>query len=255
MASRNGLNPKIRGPKGVGFGRALPAPFGFGNGIYSTTGTLSIPSFMNGVFVQQPPFTIEFWSKCNAGHSSSLFWYWIAMERSAPPAIVNGLDINGGLGIHSSDNSYQGGSDLDFDGTYQQLVWSFDDSGTCNTYYNGKFVDLRYGQFNPYFPDTFHINFNSQAGGMDEFRYYSKALRTDQVLLNYNNGNGANPCETEFLSCWLQFEKLEMLDFSIFQDGSDNKVGFRDISGKNNHGLPNSLDIDPSSPTYILKPF
>ena len=33
MASRNGLNPKIRGPKGVGFGRALPAPFSFGKGV------------------------------------------------------------------------------------------------------------------------------------------------------------------------------------------------------------------------------
>ena len=89
----------------------------------------------------------------------------------------------------------------------------------------------------------------------DEVRIYNKVLRADEVSLNYNNGLGANPCTTEFLIGWYQFEQFENLDFSPLQDGSNVRIGIRDKSGNNNHAQTNLLDTNPNSETYVIKPF
>ena len=62
-------------------------------------------------------------------------------------------------------------------------------------------------------------------------------------------------CETENLMVWYKFEKFENLDFSSFQDNSDIRLGIRDLSGKNRHAFPVNMDINPASPTYVIKPF
>ena len=68
MASRNGLNPKIRGPKGVGYGRALPAPFGFGKGyVPSATNNASyflLPTLIGKTWPLEG--TIEMWQNIQA---------------------------------------------------------------------------------------------------------------------------------------------------------------------------------------------
>ena len=73
---------------------------------------------------------------------------------------------------------------------------------------------------------------------IDEFRLYNRAISDVEIVTNYNNGVGYNASITEDLLFWYKFEKYENLDFSVLQDGSDLITGIRDISGKNNHALP-----------------
>ena len=266
MASRNGLNPKIRGPKGIGFGMALPAPFGFGNGIKpdGNNDYMTVPSLVGTTFPQKA--TIEFWSY---------------KDTSASGYCVSILDTTSNLGINCT---LQGDSRLERfdtnsvainynwpttdDGFKTHFLLSIDTTDISNTgsatlYVDGtivstltnvniqlptiikKFEIFRYAPYGSLFSNYL----------MDEFRFYKAALRPDQILLNYNNRIGANPCETENLLVWYQFEKFETLDFSILQDGSDMRLGMRDMSGKNNHAQPFNMDTDSTSPTYVLKPF
>ncbi|MES2268659.1 MAG: hypothetical protein V4520_17975 [Bacteroidota bacterium] len=255
MASRNGLNPKIRGQKGIGFNRALPAPFGFGNGLYASSGKISIPRLANGSFLQKAPFTIEFWTKSNVGASDGYYWLWLYIKRIATPAYEQTFSVNSGLGLFTTDNTYRGGNNVIFNGTPQHCVWSVEEDGQCYTYFDGIFRANMPGQTTPYYPDSFYLNMTNNVQAFDEFRYYSKALRRDQIEKNYNAGIGNNPCETENLKVWLKFERFENLDFSQEQDGSDIRLGIRDLSNQNNHGQPLDLDTNPLSPSYCLKPF
>ena len=269
MASRNGLNPKIRGPKGIGFGRALPAPFGFGNGIKpdGNNDYMTVPSLVGSAFPQKA--TIEFWSYKDATNSNSAYVFSIVD--------TSGNRINANL----SGTSRQQRADSNAVAAYNYFWPSSDDGlkthmaivtdtndtdgtnvGSYTFYVDSMQVYKVYG-INSSMPiniETFFL-FKYSGGGfnsnypMDEFRFYKTALRPDQVLLNYNSRIGANPCETENLLVWYQFEKFETLDFSILQDGSDMRLGMRDMSGKNNHGEPFNMDTNPSSPTYVLSQF
>ncbi|MFD0765200.1 hypothetical protein ACFQZI_10090 [Mucilaginibacter lutimaris] len=255
MASRNGLNPKIRGQKGIGFNRALPAPFGFGNGIFLNSGTLSIPRMSDGTFIQKIPFSVEFWVRCNVGPTNGLYWVWFSMRKGTAPIYDHELSINSGLGLRTTESSYRGGVDITFDGSKQHCVWAVDAEGNCSTYFNGVFRSVAPGQLTPYYPTDVHLNFRNDIQAIDEFRYYSSALRKDQVEANFNSGLGNNPCVTESLESWYTFEKFESLDFSSEQDGSNMQVGIRDYSNKNRHAIATDADTNPVSPTYSLKPF
>jgi hypothetical protein len=91
---------------------------------------------------------------------------------------------------------------------------------------------------------------------MDEFRFYDISITDQELLTNYNAGIGNNPSITEHLQVWYQFEQFETLDMSVAQDGSSMHLGMRDMSGKNNHGLPSSgMNTTSSSGGYVLQPF
>lgn len=129
--------------------------------------------------------------------------------------------------------------------------------GNVSYYYNGIYFGTEPGQSTPYTPTDFYIDYSvaDTKTPMDEFRFYDATLSEAQILSNYNSGIGANPCVTEFLKVWFQFEQFEMLDFSALQDGSDVQLGIKDMSNHHNHGMPINLDTNLMSPTYVLKPF
>ncbi|MFD0792759.1 hypothetical protein ACFQZX_03980 [Mucilaginibacter litoreus] len=266
MASRNGLNPKIRGLKGVGFNRALPSSFGWGNGIWpdGTNDYLIVPKLIGKII--PPQFTVEYWSKF--------------------PDILN--DLCGVFRFYGSGNSTimiaraqkspmqlqitiaeQGGADycnIPTDTKKTMIAHSIDMlSGTASFYSPNTPVSVRsYSNLIPkagttienfefFTPGRFTTSFGNTA--LDEFRFYKKLITQAGFDTNYNAGSGNNPFETENLMVWFKFEKFEMLDFSELQDGSDMRLGIRDHSGNNYHAQPFNMDTNSASPTYVLKPF
>lgn len=289
MASRNGLNPKIRGPKGVGYGRALPAPFDFGNGI--TPNQLISGSFIPGGYLNVPKlidlaipnlWTIEFWTK-----------------PSAPPDRIEGF-------IQYNDNHPTGSGEGDGaesrmqinppdDGPFFQLIMQSDvisaginlptptynqrnhyvvtiDTtqsseigvhGVINGNVAGRSTGAVVLTSAPYTAtfalfNLFALTTQSLFTTLpfDEFRMYNKLLTDQEITTNYNGGVGNNPSITENLFIWYNFERFETLDFSALQDGSNIQTGIRDMSGKNNHGLASGgLITDPSDPAYCIQPF
>ncbi|HVW15727.1 MAG TPA: hypothetical protein VHB54_17975 [Mucilaginibacter sp.] len=264
MASRNGLNPKIRGPKGVGYGRALPAAFGFGNGIVTNAnGYLSIPAFIGANVTT--PISFELWTKISSIFNYS--WCGIKFNYSSYNMHFN-IDARGGAATHDS------GSAITFPtGIYNHIVSFFDPTitdtskpniGTIVNAYPGGYDTPGYCPSIALFP-TYPVSVMNVCGDvsgtelnpypMDEFRIYNKVLSLEEISSNYNNGLGSNPSITENLLAWYKFQEFETLDFSRLQDGSDMRLGIRDYSGKNNHAQAISLDTNPTSGTYSLQPF
>jgi len=257
MASRNGLNPKIRGQKGRGFGRALAAPFGWGKGIYPTGSQYFTLPGMVGKSMPNS-YSFEFWVKgTNYGTTQrfiGIFGPSPDFEKIFDTSITGYNTWN--LQVYDTL-----GGGAPFENEYNHYVFTAN-NGVATVYYNGSrsylgsYVNYNrvIGTFrvlagNNVFPGPFF------SSPVDEFRFYETAISDIEVTTNYNAGMGNNPSQTEFLRVWLQFEKFESLDFSALQDGSDIRLGLRDISGNQNHAMPSGMDTDPVSPNYILKPF
>lgn len=260
MASRNGLNPKLRGSKGRGFNRALPAPFGFDKGLKpnGTSMYFTVPGFV-GKYINTP-IAFELWTKISSTYNYS----WAAMKFNYSSYNMRfAVDARGGAAV-------QGvlGQGTEFiNGLNHVVAWfdpiSGDIGSISNANASGYKVRLNNEsvlQFSQYPVSLLHVNTDvstteTNPFPMDEFRIYNRILSFSEVTTNYNNGFGANPCTTENLLVWYKFEKFEMLDFSPLQDGSEFQLGMRDHSGNNNHGLPINMDTNPSSPTYVLQLF
>lgn len=75
----------------------------------------------------------------------------------------------------------------------------------------------------------------SYARLLDEYVIYNRSLSSIEASYIYNAKLGNEPSSIEGLKCWLRFETAEILDFSVAQDGSDLRAGFRDLSGNLNH--------------------
>jgi len=277
MASRNGLNPKIRGPKGVGFGRALPSAFGFGNGIQPPgNGYLNISTLIGTAI--PPKWTIEFWILPQA--QMSYFEGWVQYYDGYPTGSGEGngeeLRLQGQppgnawfqflgatAGIEFGINTPQ----QPIVGERNHVVFTMDTVSLLMTcVLNGNTSVKAITQIelikNPYLGvyQLFNLFFLSTQGVYasiltDEYRMYNEALTDNDIVSNYNNGVGNNPAKTESLFVWYTFEKFEMLDFSKIQDGSDIRMGMRDQSGKNNHSEPVNLDTNPASSSYVIKSF
>jgi len=262
MASRNGLNPKIRGPKGVGYGRALPAPFSFGNGLCpdGVDDYLLIPGLVGKTWPLEG--TIEFWATVLSDSRS---------QREIEIQFNDGSNLRFTAYHRTSPTMYsairQSSSD-DPPGTYALnnkyhycFMWD------ANYFYSWGSALLP----NVIVPSTISSNINLVINGiaiggqvdgslcsttkLDELRFYNRKLKLDEIIANDNNGIGNNPNTTENLFAWYIFEQFEMLDFSVLQDGSDIGLGIRDISGQNHHASEQYMDTSPSSSTYALKPF
>ncbi|MFI5159582.1 MAG: hypothetical protein ACHQF4_11995 [Sphingobacteriales bacterium] len=92
MASRNGLNPKIRGSKGVGFGRELPSAFGFGNGIRPNPNRyeyITIPGLIGQALPHQ--MTFELW--INHDEEFTTNEGWLQYNIIIQPAPEKGMEL------------------------------------------------------------------------------------------------------------------------------------------------------------------
>jgi hypothetical protein len=281
MASRNGLNPQIKGPKGVGYGRALPSAFGFGNGI-SLTGAsginadayLKVPTLIGQSIPTQ--WTIEFWVLPSSEFFSA-FEGWIEWYDNHPPS--DGSTALARLQGQPGGNSYQilgNTSAVQFGTTCpSNLIPNVKNHIVITMDFQNKILQfIMNGDtalksitgiqvFNYPYTATFElfnifglVEYNLYASQkVDEFRMYKEILSDGDIVTNFNNGTGNNPLRTDNLFVWYQFEKFEMLDFSSLQDGSDIQFGIRDMSGKNNHGLPINMNTNLETANYILQPF
>lgn len=263
MASRNGLNPKLRGSKGRGFNRALPAAFGFDKGIWpdSVDDYLTAPGIVGKPIPNQ--LTIEFWLK-----------YPVEMDDFKS---IFGMTAVGGQEICAARNyqlsiqtrfAAQGGSintvlpsntrktmicytiNLETAEVYSyqpNAVISFDTKSNLSNLMGKSFETLTFfiGGFGMYYGSAI----------IDEFRIHNKILNMETYNNHYNNGVGNNPYETESLLVWYKFEQFEFLDFSNLQDASDIRLGIRDLSGNNSHLQQFNMDTNPASIGYVLKPF
>ncbi|WP_158989336.1 LamG-like jellyroll fold domain-containing protein [Mucilaginibacter sp. L196] len=275
MASRNGLNPKIRGPKGVGFGRALPNAFGFGNGIKPNGSAqyITIPGLV-GVSIPEQ-LTFELWVNPGDGFASNEGWLQFNDNYPTGSGEGNGAEIRSQvygnvffiLGQTAGINFGQlniGGIPLN---QRNHLVFTFDFINQVSAgYLNGNIqgavrgnCELLVTSYNGIF-ELFNLFALTSQGVYataltDEFRIYKSAISESQITQDWNNGIGNNPAITEYSMVWYTFEKFELLDFSKNQDGSNMQIGIRDMSGNNRHGLPINMITDPTQIGYNLKPF
>jgi len=263
MASRNGLNPKIKGSKGVGFGRALPSVFGFGNGIQpnGSNNFLAIPNLLGKSLGSE--FSIEFWFNYSGVFNfvdaifelkttSGDMYFGFQNNR------IYGLTPTGEADISLAISAIKPNKNhiiLNFSDTGCDFSLNYSDPSGYRMIGFGNSFGLLTGEIS--LLNIFAITVNSWYGSQfyDELRIYEKNLTSEQIIYNYNNGIGNNPSITEDLLVWYQFEKFENIDFSAAQDGTNILLGLKDYSGKNNHGQPINMDTNPSSNTFVLKTF
>lgn len=266
QANTNGLSPSLRPLLGVGWNRALPAPFGFDSGIFpdGVNDYLTIPRLIGQAVPNQ--ITVEYWTKYpNPINNTSAIvtirafgGRRIMVSRADAP--LNVLTTIGSSGI---GRSYTLPS-----GTRKDAVaYSMDlPTGACSFFTpNNPVINFTESALTTIVGLTFEafLFFGAQIGdfvasngnaAIDEFRVYKNLITDDQFKLNYNSGVGNNPFATESLIVWYKFEQFEMLDFSALQDGSDMRLGIRDLSGNNNHAQQFNMVTTPG-PGYVLNPF
>lgn len=263
MASRNGLNPKIRGPKGVGYGRALPAPFSFGKGLVppdSSGNYLLITRLINKTWPIEG--SIEFWMNVVSNTRAQRD---IQIQFNDGSNITVGAYVQSQPGFFCSSHMSSGIQSL---GTYHLdskyhycFMW---DSSKVYAWGNAL-IPNTIATDNLSSPINLNIlgvalcgqidGLNCSNSKLDELRFYNKKLSIEELLQNDNSGAGNNPSTTENLFAWFQFEKFETLDFSTTQDNSDLRLGIKDVSGNFNHAQVIGMDTNPASGTYVLKPF
>lgn len=254
----DGLSPSLRPQLGVGFNRALPAPFGFDNGLHCD----GINDYLLIPFIGLPlnDGCIEFWIKSNA--AGGLF-SWVATDGS-----TYGLRASNGTSMYLSRNGSAAGGNISLASGLNHVVINWGSSGMKIIVNNFVYVsDIVASTFYSWFVSKTFLRFSlgveffnatsfiANALKIDEFRIYNRQLLNAEISLNYNSSFCNNPCNTENLITWYKFQEFENLDFSALQDNSDIRLGIRDLSGKNNHAQPINMDTNPSSPNYVLKPF
>ncbi|PJJ79974.1 LamG-like jellyroll fold domain-containing protein [Mucilaginibacter auburnensis] len=264
MANRNGLNHKVRGVKGVGWNRALPAAFGFGNGIKpdGINDYMDVPRLVN--YVLPDKLTIELWLYKDITINNG---YIFSIYDDLKDATLN-FNTNGSARLLRFDSQSGGLVGQSYwpeseDGLKAHCVWCIDKVENYSKFYLNGYLMSTMSSIAAYAPNYIKsINFfryytgtlNSNAL-VDEFRIYSKVLREDQIVINYNSGVGNNPCVTEYLLLWYNFDKIESLDFSPLLDKSLIGNGVRDLSGNDNHARLFNMDVTPTSSSFVLKPF
>lgn len=255
-----GLSPTLRPQLGVGWNRALPAPFQFNNGIFpdGVNDYLQIPSLNGKTFQSIMPLSIEFWGRGQPSGNKDLLQL-IFTDSTYYTWWRNGNGKwylpNPGGGPQPELGNYEPP-----DSRWQIALSLEEDWNTGNGYRNGLHVARANSQVLTAekiisSAVIFKGNHSYWNYHIDEFRIYKGGISADEVGLNWNDGVGNNPAKTEGLVAWYKFEEFENLDFSDLQDNSDIRLGIRDLSGNNNHAVPVNMDTDPNSPNYVLKPF
>ena len=245
----------------MGFNRALPSAFGFDNGILNAGGHMDIPKFYGETITNETGVAVEFWIKPTTDTLNVyLFELRTAINEPIAELIYNYYSWNG----RYTNLSLAGGTPpILVAGNMYHLVFNARLLGDGNyvqeIYVNGNKLVSAINLVTPTTMVCGNIAQLFYGGGwdkkLDEFRLYDKGLEGPEIALNYNNGIGNNPNRTENLKIWYTFQNFEILDFSKLQDGSDMRLGMRDLSGNNYHAQPVGMDTNPASPTYVLNPF
>ncbi|MBD1383978.1 LamG domain-containing protein [Mucilaginibacter rigui] len=264
MASRNGLNPKIRGSKGVGFNRALPAPFGFDKSFKGVNDTdyFTVPGLV-GQLVPMT-FTLEFWTKPALANIGAYQGYFLWVDSSGKSAYVQirppGENC---FSFFFPANTNVTTTQFVLD-VWNHIVFTVDFvANRAKAIVNGNVASAISVSVGAYTQAPFNeirlLDRNSAGSGklvVDEFRVYNRIISDVEIVSNYNIGLGNNASITEGLLTWYKFEAFENLDFSLLQDNSEMHVGMRDYSGHNNHALPNpGMVTNPALPNYPLNYF
>jgi hypothetical protein len=258
----DGLSPTLRPQLGVGFNRALPASFGFDKGLFPDGVDDYLVTKNGGILPLVGAF--EFW----AINSTGRFSFKFVNSNTSESFGINIYPNNGGATILGNLNGFLSNpstaiASLSCIGLGHFVV-NYDFRGgeiNFSQYQNGVLILSNiFGTATLEQSDYTAIQIGSTDLGtfnfpIDELRFYNKMLSQSEIILNYNNGVGNNPCVTEFLKLWYKFEKFENLDFSQLQDNSDIILGLKDLSGNNNHAQPINMDTDPLSIDYVIKPF
>lgn len=274
----DGLSPTLRPQLGIGWNRALPAPFGFDNSAKfdGVNDIMECPLMLGKDFPVD--FCIEIFAKPDFSTSTKPVFFYVQNNRgfiSCNPNRNKNLALLAGGGSVPVTGINADTDTVTTAGSFTHYVLN---SGFVNPqqgFVNGGLLgggnegganttlapisSNKLDNINRFIigagDDTYNrIPFFSDFK-LADFRIYKKQLPKSQIALNYNAGLGNNPSETEFLWAWWKFKEFEMLDFSALQNGSDMRLGIRDFSGNNFHLLPVNMDTNPASPTYVLKPF
>jgi hypothetical protein len=266
--STEGNSPSLRSQLGVGFNRALPAPFTFGNAI--------LPDGLNDNFSikkligQSIPskISIEFWVNTNGISGAVRQWTIIGNFNGSSGVRVQIVNI-------VSTNSFR--LDIWNAGAQYSLV-SIILPDTTNKHLIAFTADLNSGIYNYYLDGQFYATSTNLAsvaglnltntishagifldvtgGGSppnfkhDEIRLYNRIIGLDECLSNYNYGFGNNPAKTEGLIFWYDFEVAET-EVSLYPGGSptgwtSGAYGIRDKSGNANHGMQVNMTNNPT---------
>ena len=249
----------------MGHGRALPAPFGFGNGIFpdGVDDYLTVPGLIGKPIPDQ--FTVEFWVKYPdpINDLGGIFklgtegGQTITISRTSLPLDIQTTFANvGAAKIHTLPTdtrkaliAYGVNMSTGDIFLYGNSALPIMDNKSIYTTLTGAAIE----NFEFFTSNLYTIGPSNV--GMDEFKFYNTIITHDQFLSNYNNGIGNNPFQTENLVAWYKFEKFESLDFSVLQDGSDMRTGIKDLSGHANHLQPFNMITDNESGSYVLKVF
>lgn len=259
----DGLTPTLRPQLGVGWNRALPNSFGFDNCLHLPDSPYSLLRTAKGGSIPKRG-TFEFWAK-----DPNLRFGVKFFDASANKSFgINVFPNNGGATqIGNIDWFLAANSTLinRFDAmglTHHVITYDFENTPKFIKHYkNGidTYVGAEYNltidqsvftEISLLMTDFGCVNYK-----IDELRIYNHPLSLSEVVLNYNNGMGNNPCVTEHLFLWYKFQKFENLDFSEFEDATDVRLGIRDYSNHRNHSFPISIETDPENPNYPIKPF
>jgi hypothetical protein len=213
-----GNSPSLASQKGLGWNRALPAPFKFGNAWQpdGTNDAFSITGYANRTFF--PVFTIEFWTRANflTGCVLSL------SVDDATTTTISAVLFSGQLRLYYNSASLAAWSLTTGVDAFISLVV---DTGakTATLYKNGNKVSTLTGL------TTVSITkFNSASIGsgaitilkdkIDELRFYKRAISLQEHVSSYNFGYGNNPAQTEGLEFWYTFETGES-DTALYPGG------------------------------------
>lgn len=266
-SNSDGLTPTLRPQLGVGWNRALPAPFGFDNCLRpdGVNDYLVVPRLAGTTI--NGNLTFECW----IDFLGTVTTFGLLRGVSTGLEVFITINYGGGANATLIPPSSGLGSGTSFpvsafnaSGKNHLVICVF--SNKIILYINGGTLGggltvetPTFGTFSSVVSSFRPLSSQSvdaiRAFKFDEYRMYNRVVTSSEVLLNFNNGMGENPCVTEPLLIWYKFQEFENLDFSALQDNSDIRLGMRDLSGKNNHAQPINMDTNPASPNYVLKPF
>jgi hypothetical protein len=263
MASRNGLNPKIRGLKGLGFNRALPAPFGFDKSFKGVNDTdyFTVPRLLGQLVPMQ--LTIEFWIKPTLADIGSYQGYFICTDTSNKSTYLQIRTPAEQCFQIFTPNANLSSPMFTLD-VWNHIIYTVDFvANKIKGIVNGNVVIAASGSAGVYTQAAFNniriLDRGSAGSGklvINEFRVYDRVINDIEIATNYNGGLGNNASITSGILAWYKFEQFENLDFSMLQDNSEMHTGMRDYSGKNNHALPNAgMTTNPVLPNYPLNYF
>jgi hypothetical protein len=264
-----GLKPTVRALKGVGFNRALPAPFGFDAG-FTGDGVNDEIRFPGWVGKNLPSsFTIEFWIRMSRTQSNAEMGI---LSMQGTDGSYNNIEIansntlrirNTGSGTGTLAIAPTLGQNL----LHHVVLRASGANWACNVNGIGNANSIALSATRS---GTLLWNSETVISAMslgkcsfgqtliqpvDEFRIYNRQIDNAEIVANYNGGVGENPQNVLGLVTWLKFSQIETLDFSALQDNSDLRLGVRDISNNNNHGQVINCDTNPASGTYCLRTF